>query len=66
MIIVVCLNIYCRLMVHIQLQIILKKHCVNTINKINMQILSKSQGNHLYRNKIKPIDIDIKCMHTIN
>ena len=30
------LNVYCRLMAHIKLQLILKKHCVNTINIINL------------------------------
>ena len=28
----ISLNVYCRLVVHIKLQVILKKHCVNTIN----------------------------------
>ena len=50
-----CLNVYCRLVVHIKLQVILKKNIV--------YILSITQRNKLYRNRIKPIDIDISvCM----
>ena len=41
----------------------MKKYCVNAINKIYMSILSTSRINKLYRNRIKPIDIDISiCM----